>query len=71
MMGSYIMIDPEGRFFDNHAGEHHYSKPILEVGVEEAFSSVYYDPVKFLVRGGSYDYRKNTIPDERGKPVRQ
>ena len=34
MTGSYVMVDPAGRFFDNAAGAHTYSRPILEVGVE-------------------------------------
>ena len=32
MTGSYVMVDPAGRFFDNIAGTHTYSRPILEVG---------------------------------------
>ena len=34
MRGSYVMVDPAGRFFDNVEGGHTYSRPILEVGVE-------------------------------------
>ena len=30
--GSYIMVDPQGRFFDSTAGTHTYSRPILQVG---------------------------------------
>lgn len=36
MTGSYIMISPDGRFFNNVDGKHNYSEPILEVGIEEA-----------------------------------
>ena len=28
MTGSYVMVDPAGRFFDNVSGTHAYSRPI-------------------------------------------
>jgi radical S-adenosyl methionine domain-containing protein 2 len=56
MTGSYIMIDPAGRFFDNIKGEHTYSKPILEVGVSEALQGISYDYNRFLERGGLYEF---------------
>ena len=56
MTGSYVMVDPAGRFFDNVSGTHTYSRPILEVGVEEALRDVSIAPEKFLARGGSYDW---------------
>ena len=54
MTGSYVMVDPAGRFFDNVAGYHTYSRPILEVGVEEALKDVSMDAGKFLSRSGMY-----------------
>lgn len=54
--GSYCMIDPQGRFFDSSAGHHNYSRPILEVGIEVAFSEVSFDRHIFEERGGSYDF---------------
>lgn len=57
MRGSYAMIDPAGRFFDNVQGRHNYSRPILDVGVEEALHDVAIDRRLFLRRGGSYDWR--------------
>ncbi len=54
MRGSYVMVDPAGRFFDNVAGGHTYSRPITEVGVEEALKDVSVDPQKFLARNGLY-----------------
>ena len=54
MTGSYVMVDPAGRFFDNVAGGHTYSRPILDVGVEEALSDVSVDATKFISRGGLY-----------------
>ena len=54
MTGSYVMVDPAGRFFDNAAGTHTYSRPILEVGVEQALRDVSVDAGKFLSRSGMY-----------------
>ena len=56
MTGSYAMVDPAGRFFDNVAGSHTYSRPILEVGAEDALKEVMIDPGKFLSRDGLYDW---------------
>ena len=57
--GSYVMVDPAGRFFDNAQGTHNYSKPILEVGVKEAIKTMDYDLSKFLERGGVYNWENN------------
>ena len=56
MTGSYVMVDPAGRFFDNTIGEHTYSRPILEVGVEAALKDIVVDARRFLDRGGRYDW---------------
>ena len=56
MTGSYIMVDPAGRFFDNVAGTHIYSRPINEVGVAAALGEVSVDPVRFRLRDGLYDW---------------
>ncbi|TDP63605.1 viperin family antiviral radical SAM protein [Bradymonas sediminis] len=56
MTGSYAMVDPAGRFFDNTMGAHTYSRPILEVGIREAFSQVSFDLETFKARGGEYDW---------------
>lgn len=55
MTGSYVMVDPLGRFFDNTKGEHTYSEPILDVGVEKALQNVSVSPERFTERGGRYD----------------
>ena len=62
--GSYAMIDRHGRFFDSLSGAHRYSEPILQVGVDRAFSQVSFDRQVFEGRGGSYDFQAN------GKPMR-
>jgi len=54
--GSYVMVDPAGRFFDNAEGTHRYGPPILEVGVPLAIEQMDYDEGKFLERGGVYDW---------------
>jgi len=54
MTGSYVMIDPMGRFFDNVDGRLCYSPPILEVGVERAFQAIRCDRERFIRRGGLY-----------------
>jgi radical S-adenosyl methionine domain-containing protein 2 len=54
--GSYVMIDPQGRFFDSTQGRHTYSQPILDVGVARAFAQVTFDRCKFEQRGGQYDF---------------
>lgn len=61
MTESYAMIDPIGRFFCNSGGRHHYSKPILEVGVDEAFRQVSFDAARFEGRGGLYEWSRAPI----------
>ena len=56
MTGSYLMVDPAGRFFDNTKGEHGYSDPILDVGIAEALKQVTVLPGRFRERGGVYDW---------------
>ena len=55
MTGSYLMIDPMGRFFDNTKGEYTYSSPILETGVEQALRNINVFAERFIERGGRYD----------------
>ena len=56
MTGSYVMVDPAGRFFDNVSGTHTYSRSIVAVGPEEAYGDVSVDPDNFLARDGLYDW---------------
>ena len=58
MTGSYVLVDPAGRLFDNASGHHTYGLPILEVGVDEAFKDVSVDSGRFLSRGGLYDWQR-------------
>ena len=53
MCESYIMIDPFGRFFQNHPslkGGYQYSKPILSVGASTAFSEMAFNSTSFQSR---------------------
>ena len=54
MTGSYAMVDPFGRFFDNNEGAHRYSQPIWQVGGSLARSQVIMHADKFVARGGEY-----------------
>jgi radical S-adenosyl methionine domain-containing protein 2 len=56
MTGSYLMVDPAGRFFDNTTGSLRFSSPILERGLEQALSEVAFSEVRFRERGGQYDW---------------
>jgi radical S-adenosyl methionine domain-containing protein 2 len=58
MTGSYAMVDPAGRFYDNTTGGHIYSKPILEIGARLAIQQMSYNFSKFVLRGGIYNWTK-------------
>ncbi len=55
MRGSYAMLDPAGRFFDNVDGEHRYSRPILDVGIDDAWADIRFSMALFDERGGRYE----------------
>ena len=77
MTGSYIMVDPMGRFYDNVDGRHRYGRPILQAGVEGALRDVRVDREAFERRGGRYEWQAGpsghaatparTHPDATGK----
>ena len=56
MTGSYIMVDPMGRFYDNVDGRYRYGRPILQAGVEGALQDVRVDRDTFERRGGRYEW---------------
>ncbi len=67
--GSYLMIDPAGRFFDNLNGTHEYGKPILEIGLEMALAGNQANYEKFVERGGVYQIEaKNLTPNNEVFP---
>lgn len=59
--GSYVMVSPDGSFFDSSKGYHSYSKPILDIGVKEALQQIYFDFTKFCKRGGLYQWDSRKI----------
>lgn len=65
MKGSYAMVDPAGRFYDNTTGRHNYSRPILEIGSRLAIQQVNYDFSRFVSRGGIYNWQiKKNVSDK-------
>ena len=58
MTGTYAMVDPAGRFFDNSGCGYRYSAPVLDVGVREAWDEIDFDLVRFVERGGVYDWER-------------
>jgi radical S-adenosyl methionine domain-containing protein 2 len=50
MTGSYLMVDPSGRFCDDTTGRYNYSEPILKVGIEKALSQIKYDEERYKAR---------------------
>lgn len=59
IIGSYIMIAPNGKFFDDTKGAHTYSRSILQHSVEEALSDITVFPEAFIRRGGLYDWKNS------------
>jgi len=54
MIGSYLMISPDGKFFNNVDKKHSYSKPILSEGVESALKETPLMREIFYKREGDY-----------------
>ncbi len=54
MRDSYLMVDPDGRFFQNGGREmghgYTYSQPILEMGAAKAFRAISFDAGRFYAR---------------------
>jgi radical S-adenosyl methionine domain-containing protein 2 len=58
MSGSYAMVDPAGRFYDNALGKYNYSRPIIEIGARLAIQQVNYDFSRFVSRNGFYRWSR-------------
>jgi radical S-adenosyl methionine domain-containing protein 2 len=56
MQGSYVMLDPLGRFFQNLNGHHIYSEPVIDINPMEALRSVGWHWKKFCNRDGVYNW---------------
>lgn len=57
---SYLMVSPNGKFFQNSFGEYYYSDSILKIGVRKAFEQIKFSFDNFKSRGAEY-YRKLII----------
>lgn len=61
MAKSYLILDEYMRFLDRDGKKP--SGSILDVGVEEALESVFWDETAFLERGGLYDWKKTSCAE--------
>ena len=59
LRGSYLMINPEGCFFDNTKGKYTVSEKIIKVGVCNALEQINYDYTKYISRSGNYFNKNN------------
>lgn len=48
MIGSYLLIDPLGRMFENSKGKHSYSKSLIEGDFQELYDSLDFDYDNFI-----------------------
>lgn len=56
MTGSYLLIDPQGRLFENSAGRHTYSSPLQSNNIETCLSQIELNREMFEKRGGIYNW---------------
>lgn len=56
MRGSYVIMDPIGRFMNDETGQYHYSDSILYTDVLKALGQVGWNYEKFKERGGEYEW---------------
>ncbi|MBP7283466.1 MAG: viperin family antiviral radical SAM protein [Leptospiraceae bacterium] len=54
MTNSYLMINPEGQFYQNASGNYIKSESIIKVGIESALEQISFQYSKFIDRGGAY-----------------
>lgn len=54
MTGSYLLIDPLGRLFENSAGHHTYSDSLITNNIDHCLSQINLNRKMFLKRGGVY-----------------
>lgn len=56
MTGSYLLIDPLGRFFENTKGTHTYSDSLINHSVEHCLNQIQLNRDTFINRGGIYKW---------------
>lgn len=54
MRGSYLLIDPQGRLFENSLGKHTYSRSLVDNNIEDCLSDIQLNREMFEKRGGIY-----------------
>lgn len=56
MTGSYLLIDPLGRMFENSSGRHTYSDSLITADVENCLNQIVLNRSRFIARGGIYKW---------------
>lgn len=56
MTGSYLLIDPLGRMFENTLGSHSYSHSLITNSYNECYQQLQFNEDRFIARGGIYNY---------------
>lgn len=56
MTGSYLLIDPQGRLFENSKGKHTYSNPLQFTDIDKCLSEINLNREMFVKRGGLYEW---------------
>lgn len=56
MTGSYLLIDPLGRLFENSSGSHTYSESLITNDIDTCLSQINLDRDMFIKRGGIYNW---------------
>jgi radical S-adenosyl methionine domain-containing protein 2 len=56
MTGSYLLIDPLGRLFENSAGKHTYSDSLINNNIDHCLSQINLNRETFIARGGVYEW---------------
>lgn len=56
MTGSYLLIDPQGRLFENSAGKHTYSSQLQHNDIDKCLSEINLNRKMFIKRGGLYQW---------------
>lgn len=56
MIGSYLLIDPFGRLFENSQGKHTYSRSLIWNQIDDCLYDIKLDRDMFIKRGGIYQW---------------
>lgn len=56
MTGSYLLIDPQGRLFENSQGKYTYSDPLQKHNINHCLSQINLNRNTFIERGGIYNW---------------